>query len=94
MFIGFTNTKIGNNSNILSHSNLFWFFFFWGGGGGRGRFTTPSPILLESRNPYSLLKVGEDPAMINEDHLFQFLVTTNKSITAGLKFENKSITKF
>ena len=94
MFIGFTHTKIRNNSNILSHSNLFCLFFLGWRGRGRGRITTPSPILLENRNPYSLLKVGEDPAMLNEDHLIQFLVTTNKAITIGFKFENRTFTRF
>ena len=86
MSIRFKNAKISNSRKILSHSNLFCFF-------GKG-FPTPSPTLLDNRNPYSLLKVGEHPAMINEDHLFQFLVSTNKSITIGFKFENKSVTKF
>ena len=65
-----------------------------GGWEERGRFTTPSPIMLENRNPYYILKVGEHPAMINEDHLFQFLVTTNKAITIGFKFENRTFTRF
>ena len=38
--------------------------------------------------------MGEDPAMLNEDHLFQFLVTTNKAITIVFKFENRTFTRF
>ena len=61
--------------------------------------TTPPSILLENRqtsNPYSLLKAGGDPAMINQDHFFHFFVTTNKASnnkTTNFKFENVSFTK-
>ena len=48
----------------------------------KSKFTTSSPILLENRwnsNPYSLWKMGGNPAMINQDHFFHFFVTTNKA---------------
>ena len=44
--------------------------------------STNPPILLGNRqnlDAYSLWKEGADPAMINHDHFFQFVVTTNKA---------------
>ena len=45
--------------------------------------TTPPAILLENRqtsNPYSLLKAGGDPAMINQDHFFTSLLLQIKRV--------------
>ena len=66
MFLGFTFTKkkISNNHKLLCHNNLLLFSFFL----VEGIYHTPF-----------LWEVGEDPATINQDHLFHLLVTTNKA---------------
>ena len=58
-------------------------------------FTSTNPAILlgnrQNLDAYSLWKEGADPAMINHDHFFQFVVTTNKASnneTINFKFGN------
>ena len=57
-------------------SNVSWIYKH------KEKFTTHSPILWDNRHnsdAYSFWKMGGHPALINQDHFFHFVVTTNKA---------------
>ena len=77
MFLRFIKTKISNNHKLLSLSNLTLFYqpiIFW------EKCTLPNYLEnKQNSDPRPFCKMGEDPAIINQNYLFYIFVTTNKA---------------